>query len=175
MVKAKSLRRAFAAMGLAGAAALASTAFAENAPPLGAGAHFRAIKIDVAPAAQYGNGPLANWAAEALPASLQAAFAGRIAPGDRSAPTLIVRIDRISLGQSQNGIFGPGAAVQARDYIEGAGLVIGPNGQTLAAYPLFDVLYNYTGGSNYEVGTEPRRVAELARSFAYWLPGKMGL
>ena len=175
MVNAKSLRRAFSAIGLAGAAAFASAAVAEDSPPLGVGAHFRAIKVDVAPAAEYGGAPLASWAAEALPAPLQAAFAGRIVPGDRSAPVLVVRIDRISLGNSQNGIFGPGAADQARDYIEGAGLVVGPNGRTLAVYPLLDVLYNYTGGSNYEVGTGPRRVAELARSFARWLPGKMGL
>jgi hypothetical protein len=175
MVKARSLGPAIAAIGLAAAAAFASAASAESLAPLGVAPHFRAIKIDVAPAAQYGGAPAANWAADALPASLAAAFAGRIVPGDRSAPTLIVRIDRILLGNSQNGIFGPGAADQARDYIEGAGVVVGPNGQTLAVYPLLDVLYNYTGGTNYEMGTEPRRVAELARSFARWLPGKMGL
>jgi hypothetical protein len=175
MVKAKSLGPAVLAIGLAAAAALASAASAESAPPLGSGAHFRAIKIDVSKAAEYGGLPEANWAAEALPAPLHEAFAGRIAPGDRSAPTLVVRIDRILLGNSQNGIFGPGAADQARDYIEGAGVVVAPNGQTLAVYPLLDVLYNYTGGTNYEVGTGPRRVAVLAQSFARWLPGKMGL
>ena len=64
---------------------------------------------------------------------------------------------------------------EARDYIEGAGVVVGSNGQTLGVYPLLDVVYNYTGGTNYEVGTSERRVDVLARSFAQFLPGKMGL
>ena len=174
MVQSRSLRRAMA-VGLAAIGALASAALAQEAPPLGSGAHFRAIKIDVSGAARYGGLPEANWAAEALPAPLHEAFAGRLEPGNRSAPTLVVRIDRILLGQSDNGIFGAGAAVQARDYIEGAGVVVGSDGRTLGVYPLLDVVYNYTGGANYEVGTGQRRVDVLARDFASFLPGKMGL
>ena len=175
MVQSRSRRRATAALGLAATFVFASAVLAQESLPLGSGAHFRAINIDVSKAAEYGGLPEANWAAEALPAPLHEAFAGRIAPGDRSAPTLVVRIDRILLGNSQNGIFSAGAAVEARDYIEGAGVVVGPNGQTLGVYPLLDVVYNYTGGSNYEVGTGERRVGVLARSFAQFLPGKMGL
>jgi hypothetical protein len=167
---------ALGAFGLTVVGAFASAALAEQSPPLGSRTHFRAIKIDLSGAAQYGGGPAANWAAEALPAALNDAFAGRIAPGDRSAPTLIVRIDRILLGPTGSGGGGSSvSAVEARDYIEGAGVVVGSNGQTLGVYPLLDVVYNYTGGSNYEVGTGPRRVDVLARSFAQFLPGKMGL
>jgi uncharacterized protein len=36
-------------------------------------------------------------------------------------------------------------------------------------------LIAYTGGSAYEVGPQRRRAAELASSFALWLPGQMGL
>jgi hypothetical protein len=162
-----------AVFGFAAAGVFASAALAEQSPPLGPSAYFRAIKIDLSGAAQYGGGPAANWAADSLPAALQEAFAGRIAPGDRSAPTLIVRIDRILLGQSGIGASSV-SAVEARDYIEGAGVVVGSNGQTLGVYPLLDVVYNYTGGSNYEVGMDPRRVDVLSRSFAQFLPGKMG-
>ncbi|HXW20627.1 MAG TPA: hypothetical protein VEK35_09000 [Roseiarcus sp.] len=175
MVQSKSRWGAMAALGLAAASAFAFPALAQESPPLGSDARFRAIKIDVSGAAQYGNLPQANWAAAALPAPLHDAFAGRIVPGDRSAPTLIVRIDKILLGESQNGIFSAGASVEARDYIEGAAVVVAPNGRTLGVYPLLDVVYNYTGGSNYEVGTGERRVDVLSRSFAQFLPGKMGL
>jgi hypothetical protein len=173
MDRAKSWRRA-AAIGVAGVIALSSAALAQTAPPLAPGVHFRAIKIDVEKVAQNG-GPTAQWLAHALPGPLEAAFKGRVAPGDASAPTLVVRVDSVFLGESDNGILGPTAAVEARDLIQGAGVVVGPNGQTLGVYPLFAALDNFTGGSNYEMGTEQRRVGELANSFAYWLPGQMGL
>ncbi|HYC24913.1 MAG TPA: hypothetical protein VEC58_02655 [Roseiarcus sp.] len=176
MARLTSWRLMAATLGLAGLGAFVSAALAEQSPPLGSGAHFRAIKIDLSGAAQYGGAPAANWAAAALPSALQEAFSGRVEPGDRSAPTLIVRIDRILLGPSGNG--GGASSVspdQARDYIEGAGVVVGANGQTLGVYPLLDAVYNYTGGANYEADSGPRRVGVLARSFAEFLPGKMGL
>jgi hypothetical protein len=61
------------------------------------------------------------------------------------------------------------------DNIEGAATVVAPNGGALGSYPLFVPLNNYTGGVNYEVGTERRRIGELAHAFAYWLPSQMGL
>jgi hypothetical protein len=176
MASLKSWRRAMAALGLTAWGVFVCSAVAEESPPLGPSAHFRAIKVDVSQAADYGGAPAANWAAEALPAALNEAFAGRIAPGDRSAPTLIVRIDRIGLGPTGSG--GPASpvnSVEARDYIEGAGVVVGPNGQTLGVYPLLDTVFNYTGGVNYELGSYQRRVDVLARDFAHFLPGKMGL
>jgi hypothetical protein len=86
-----------------------------------------------------------------------------------------VRIDRDFLGQSGNGIGDATGADRARDNVQGAGIVVAPDGRTIATYPIFDVLYNYTGGSNYEVGTAHRRVNELAGGLARWLPGQMGL
>jgi hypothetical protein len=171
-------RSAFLGFGAAiGAVALgffASAASAEG-PSLPPGAHFRAIKIDVAPLAGSVGDPTATWMAEALPAPLQTVFADRLTPGDRSAPTLVVRIDRVFLGESGNGIFDAAGADRARDNVEGAGLVVAPNGRTIASYRIFDVLYNYTGGTNYEVGTERRRINELAAGVAHWLPGQLGL
>jgi hypothetical protein len=79
------------------------------------------------------------------------------------------------LGESGTGGLEAGSADSARDYIQGAGVVVGAGGRTLGVYPLFSVLNNFTGGTNYEVGTERLRVEELAKSFAYWLPGQMGL
>jgi hypothetical protein len=169
---AKLLRGAAVA---AGAYLLGSAAMAANGPPLPPGAHFRAIKVDVSPVAHDVGEPTAGWLAQALPGELQAVFAGRLAPGDRSAPTLVVRIDRVFFGNSGIGLLGPAGATEAIDNIEGAGIVVGANGGTLGVYPLFNALNNYTGGVNYETGAAQSRVNSLAHSFAYWLPGQMGL
>jgi hypothetical protein len=148
---------------------------AASASPLPPDAHFRAIKVDVTHVAESVGDPTASWLAQALPGELQATFANRLAPHDRSAPTLVVRIDRVFLGTSDNGVVGPAGAVEALDNIDGSAAVIGPNGADLGVYPLFVPLQNYTGGVNYEMGTERRRVNELAHAFAYWLPSQMGL
>jgi hypothetical protein len=166
------LRRAAAAAGVACSIAYASAGAAQSASP--SPARFRAIKVDVEPLARSVGDPTATWMAQALPGRLQAAFANRLAPGDRSAPILVVRIDSVFLGESGNGIGDATGADRARDNIVGAALVVSPNGRAVATYPVFNVLYNYTGGSNYEVGTEQRRIGELAASVAYWLPGQMG-
>jgi hypothetical protein len=175
MGKSIFLRRAVAAVGFIGVGLVAQAAFPESAPPLSSDAHFRAIRVDVAPLANNAGDPTATWMAQALPGPLNAVFASRLAPGDRSAPTLVVRIDSVFLGESGNGIFDATGADRARDNVQGVGIVVAPNGRAIASYPIFDVLYNYTGGSNYEVGTERRRINDLAASLAHWLPGQMGL
>jgi hypothetical protein len=151
---------------------LTTVASSASLPP---NAHFRAIKVDVTSVADSVGDPTASWLAQALPGELQAAFANRLAPGDRSAPTLIVRIRRVFLGTSDNGVVGPAGAVEALDNIDGSAAVVGANGADLGVYPLFVPLQNYTGGVNYEMGTEHRRINELAHAFAYWLPSQMGL
>jgi hypothetical protein len=135
---------------------------------------FRAIKVDVSALAGKGLGPEASWLEQDLPGPLRAAFAGRLAPGDRSAPTLVVRIDNVILGQSGGGGTNPFGATAARDDIEGAGMVVAPNGRPVATYPLSTTLRAFTGGSAREMGSVRGRVAELANSFAQWLPGQMG-
>jgi hypothetical protein len=152
---------------------------AEEASPPFAGAaaaqlRFRAIKVDVSPLAAKGLGPEADWLAVDLPARLRAAFAGRLAPG-AAAPTLVVRIDLVHLGDSGGGGTEPFGAAGARDEIQGVALVVSGNGRTIGAFPLFTSQIALTGGPIYERGTERRRVAELALSFAQWLPGQMGL
>jgi hypothetical protein len=164
--------------GGAAAALRAAAADEASAPYAGAAAaqlRFRAIKVDVSPLAENGLGPEASWMAEYLPGRLQAAFAGRMAPRDGAAPSLVVRIDRVYLGASGGGGTQPFGDSGARDNIEGVGMVVAPNGKVVASYPLFSTLIAFTGGSVYEVGTERARVGVLASSFAQWLPGKMGL
>jgi hypothetical protein len=151
-----------------------ATSAAESAP-LPPNAHFRGIKVDVSSVAESDGGPTASWLAQTLPGELQTAFASRLTPGDRSAPTLVVRIRRVFFGATGNGVVGPAAAVEALDNIDGDAVVVGPNGGELGSYPLFVPLQNFTGGVNYEMGTQQRRANELAHAFAYWLPSQMGL
>jgi hypothetical protein len=134
---------------------------------------FRAIKVDVSALPGKGLGPEASWLEQDLPGPLRAAFAGRVAPGDRAAPTLVVRIDTVIIGQSGDA-GGPFGATLARDQIEGAGVVVAPNGRPIATYPMFATLRADTGGSAREMNSVRGRVAELANSFAQWLPGQMG-
>jgi hypothetical protein len=134
---------------------------------------FRAIKVDVSALPGKGLGPEASWLEQDLPGPLRAAFAGRLAPGDRAAPTLVVRIDTVIIGQSGDA-GGPFGATLARDQIEGAGVVVAPNGRPIATYPMFATLRADTGGSAREMNSVRGRVAELANSFAQWLPGQMG-
>jgi hypothetical protein len=84
-----------------------------------------------------------------------------------------VRIDTVIIGQSGDA-GGPFGATLARDQIEGAGVVVAPNGRPIATYPMFATLRADTGGSAREMNSVRGRVAELANSFAQWLPGQMG-
>jgi hypothetical protein len=177
MGKSDRSRRAVLAIGgsllLGTLAAVSWPAVGETPAP--APQKFKAIKIDVSPLTENGLGPEADWMAQDLRASLQGAFASRLVPGDRAAPILLVRIDLVTLGMSGGGGTDPFGGGAARDNIQGAGIVVAPNGATLATYPLFSTVLALTGGSAREVGTERRRVTVLANSFAQWLPGQMGL
>jgi hypothetical protein len=135
---------------------------------------FRAIQVDVSNVRRSGDNVSADRIARELPALLQRSFAGHLAPGDRGAPVLRARVDSVTYG-SNGSATTPGNPYGAKDYIEGAGLVIGPGGRVIATYPILTAvianldLLDITGQSG------RTRTSNLAQSFAYWLPGKMGL
>jgi hypothetical protein len=165
----------FAALAAPGAA-IAQQASAPYAGAAAAQLRFRAIKIDVSPLVGMGLGPEAQWLSQDLPARLQAAFAGRIAPRDAAAPILVVRIDQVYLGESGGGgSTAPLGDYGARDGIQGVAMVTARNGKVLASYPLFTTQLALTGGSVYDMQSARGRVADLAGNFAQWLPGQMGL
>jgi hypothetical protein len=141
-----------------------------------AAVRFSEIRIDVSPLRRNGDGDFADWAAAVLPGALRQAFAPYLAPGDRSAPILVVRIDQLFLGPQHSGGFGGNPVLDAIDGVEGEGIVMSRGGQQLASYPLYsavgaDAYLNMP----YQLDIARRRVETLARSFAQWLPGKMGL
>jgi hypothetical protein len=120
----------------------------------------------------------ADWVAAALPGYLKQSFAKYLAPGDRRAAVLVAKVDDVALGSPNERPLFMGMGNDTVDQIDGAGVVLDASGREVNAYPLFATIdadsqqrqaYQYQGEIN------RRRVEMLARGFAQWLPGKMGL
>jgi hypothetical protein len=137
------------------------------------GPRFRAIEVDVSGVRESGDVVSADRIARELPALLQTTFAGRLAPGDRRAPILRARIDFVTYGS--NGSAGGPDPTVAIDSIEGAGIVVGSGGRPIASYPLRATLVAHPDFLDNTGVSERVRTYNLAQSFAYWLPGKMGV
>jgi hypothetical protein len=129
---------------------------------------FRAIEVDVAPLRRAGHSQLADWLAADLPGDLRRSFASHMAPGDRNAFILRVRIDSASQGRVRR------ERQRARDQIAGVGLVIGAGGRRIASYPLStSVTANVAQRGPATLSRS--RVASLGNAFASRLPGAMRL
>ena len=164
-----SRRSAIAA--LAAAVACPVLAFGEQSPV--AGLRFRAIKVDVSGVRESGDPTSADWVAQELPDDLRKVFARYLAPGDPRAPILLARIDLVTLGTEGSG--GGINSTQAVDYIQGAGVVLGPGRRQIASYPFFTAVHAYPAEDSGSGVSGRTRVSNLALSFANFLPGKMGL
>ena len=122
VASAMTRRGALSALGAFGLT-LTSGAFNARAQ---SGLRFSGIRVNVEPLrARFGD-PTAAWMEQALAQALPQALGPHLAPGDRSAPVLEVRIDWIYLGPS-NGGTGPGGSSQ--DTVVGSFRVRGPQGQ----------------------------------------------
>jgi hypothetical protein len=140
------------------------------------GFRFREIRVDVSPLHALNQDDEAAWVAAVLPGYLRQSFAKYLAPGDRSAGVLVARIDDVTLGEE--GINGSPFAMgnDTRDQIEGVGLVLDARGRQVQSYPLYASIWAKSGAlSPYWADIDRRRAEMLARGFAQWLPGKMGL
>ncbi|MGA2493552.1 MAG: hypothetical protein ABSF67_11435 [Roseiarcus sp.] len=167
------LTRRAALAALAMAAVSAAVTAAEAQP---SGVRFREIRVDVSPLREKVQDEEGRWVAAVLPGYLRQSFAKYLAPGDRSAGVLVARIDDVSLGASQTNMSRFPLAADAHDSIEGVGLVLDGRGRVAQSYPLFCALgADSLPNSPYQTDIRRRRAETLARSFAQWLPGKMGL
>ena len=135
---------------------------------------FRAIEVDVSNVRRSGDNVSADRIARELPALLKGSFAGHLAPGARGAPVLRARVDCVTYG-SEGSATTPANPYGAKDYIEGAGLVIGPGGRVVASYPLLTSVIAHPDLTDITGQSGRTRTTTLAQSFAQWLPGKMGL
>ena len=167
----KLVSRRSAIAALAAALACPALAFGEQSPA--AGLRFRAIKVDVSGVRESGDPISADWVAQELPEDLRKVFARYLAPGDSRAPILLVRIDLVTLGTEGSG--GGLNSIDAVDYIQGAGVVLGPGGRQIAAYPFFTAVHARPAEDSASGVSGRTRVSNLALSFANFLPGKMGL
>jgi hypothetical protein len=134
---------------------------------------FRAVQVDVKPLAATGDTISAGVIAETAPAWVQHYFGPYIAPGDKSAPTLVIRYQMISFGMegSAAGVFNNGAM----DYIQAEGDVIGAGGRTLSTYPLTCSLFTVVDLNDPSGNYERRRITNLGQAVAQFMPGKIGL
>ena len=157
---------------LSALAALVVAPRAASANPVAT--RFREIRVDVSPLADKDEADFGSWIAAVLPGYLKQTFAKYLAPGDRSASTLVARVDEVILGPSNSAFGNP--AIDAIDGIQGEGIVLSPRGQEIASYPLYAAVgANTFLNMPYQLEITRRRVETLAQSFAQWLPGKMGL
>jgi hypothetical protein len=156
------------------AGALACPVLARSEQPPVAAAKFRAIEVDTSGVAESGDATAARWVAEVLPGDLRRSFARYLAPGDPRAPILLARIDLVTLGTEGSGGGSPNST-QAVDYIQGAGVVIGPGRRPIASYPFFTAVHSIPAEIAGNGVSGRTRIENLALSFANFLPGKMGL
>ena len=144
------------------APALTSEAFAASRY------RFRAIEVDVSPLRRTGHTVMADWLAADLPGELRRSFARHLAPGDRNAVILRVRIDSVSQGRVRRD------RNRARDEIAGVGIVIGAGGRRIASYPLSTSVTAHVVQRG-PAAASRSRAASLANAFAGRLPGAMRL
>ena len=135
---------------------------------------FRNIVVDVGPLRAAEGDPTAAWVAETLPGQLARALGPYFSPGDRAGARLIARIDYLYLGPSSGGT---GAAGSSQDTIEGVLIVQGPRGSIAAETPLRAITSYFPNPVDRALVVQSNyyRVFALARAFAGWVPGQLGL
>lgn len=154
------------------AAVLATTsrlAFGDEPVPV-----FGAISVDVRPLVARGGGGAAALIARIMPAKLQSVFADHVAPGQKGAPTLIARIDTLTMTAFSDRP-GPDSNFSGQmDQMEGAGLVVSGR-TTVSVTPLRVALQPGYSGAFYLPDIEERRIDSICYQFAYWLRREMNV
>jgi hypothetical protein len=138
------------------------------------GLRFSAIVVNVAPLRPLTGDPTAAWMEQALVQALPRALGPHLAPGDRNAPILEVRIDWIYLAPSPGG---PGPRGSAQDTIIGSFLVRGRQGEIESQIPLRAIASYYPSAVDQALVERAYhgRITTLAQVFAGWAPRELGL
>jgi hypothetical protein len=171
MVPSAATRRgALAVLGSFGLflAGAASSARAQSRP------RFGAVRVNVAPLRALTGDPTAAWMEQGLVETLPQILGPYLAPGDRNAPVLEVRIDWIYLAPSPGG---PGPRGSAQDTIIGSFLVRGPRGGIESQIPLRAIASYYPSAVDQPLAERAYhgRITTLAQVFARWAPRELGL
>ena len=136
---------------------------------------FRTIAIDTSRLAALGDPQMADVVQRLLSPELRSSFGDLMVPGDRTAPTLVVRIRSISLSDYVGSrSYGGRSGTKNVDYLEGAGVVT-LNGHVVSETPVLSALDAGYSGPWYLPGIDERRVSAITQHFAYWLRREMGV
>jgi hypothetical protein len=139
------------------------------------GLRFREIVVNVEPLRALTGDPTAAWMDEALRQALPQALGPHLAPGDRNAPILEVRIDWIYLAPSPGG---PGPRGSAQDTIIGSFLVREPRGGGVESQIPLRAIASYYPNAVDQALVERAyhgRITALGQTFAGWAPRELGL
>ena len=138
------------------------------------GLRFSNVVVNVEPLRALTGDPTAAWMEQALAQALPRALGPHLAPGDRNAPVLEVRIDWIYLAPSPGG---PGPRGSAQDTVIGSFLVRGPQGGIESEIPLRAIASYYPSGVDQALVERAyhSRIVALGQTFAGWAPRELGL
>lgn len=158
---------------LVGGCGLAASvqAIAQEAP---SDIRFAGVRVDVSPLLAIGGRGPAQVVAQVLPGKLAASFSDHLAKGDRRAPVLVARIDRLYLSSYADAPSVGFSSFGNMDSMEGAGVVLAGR-QALSTTPLRVTLPAGYSGAYYLPDIDQRRIVSLCESFASWLRREMNL
>ncbi|TBW38663.1 hypothetical protein EYW49_08155 [Siculibacillus lacustris] len=172
-LSARPTRRAV--LGALAAAPLAACATGAPAPAV---RRFRAVTIDAGPFAAKGVPNYAARVAEAARAAIPSAFAGRLDPSDRNAPTLVIEIAGVSLaawtGSGRSPFTMGVGAGDATDWMDGALVVRAPSGAVIDRRPHISSRAAASSGAWYDPENETRRMRDLAALYVAWAAKEYG-
>ena len=158
-------------------AALAGLAAGALITPAAAQAvRLRAVSVDASPLAQGGAVSYARAVSLYLGSSLRIVFADRVDPSAKGAPTLVARVNTLTLSSfaGGSGRLGRTGADGGNDYLDGTGLLVGPGGAAAGTYPVLAVLDAASAGPWNAPNIDSLRMEALCNQFAWWLRRRMG-
>ncbi|MHB2167714.1 hypothetical protein [Alsobacter sp. R-9] len=151
------------------------------AAPAMAQQRFSAIVVDVTPLRTKGGGPFglsqyglfADRTQQVMLQEARRIFAANLAPGDRHAPTLVIRIDAVQFGTGSSGEPNQ-SVIRVTDYMEGAALIIA-GGKVIRQEPMLGAYENVMGPGLMFADNAGPRLQALCAFYAGWLKRKLGV
>jgi hypothetical protein len=164
LVSRRALLASLAGLSLAGCVA-------ETAGPAPRIARFREVRVDTGPFAAKGVSNYAAKVAERLRIAVAAAFAGRLAPGEASAPILLIEVSEVRLasyvGGASHGLFDRSGG-ENDDTMVGTLVLLSAKGRAIDRRRHFASSDAATAGDWRLPDNEDRRLDALCRLYAAW-------
>jgi hypothetical protein len=144
---------------------------AETAGPAPRVPRFREVRVDTGPFAAKGVSRYAAKVGDRLRIAVAAAFAGRLAPGDASAPVLVIEVSEVRLasyvGGASHGLF-DNSAGDNDDTMVGGLVLLSAKGSAIDRRRHFSSTDAAMSGDWRLPDNEDRRLDALCRVYAAW-------